>query len=32
MKVVEKKYLLPFILIMTLFALWGVAANMTDTL
>ena len=32
MKVVEKKYLLPFILITTLFALWGVAANMTDTL
>ena len=32
MKVVEKKYLLPFILITTLLALWGVAANMTDTL
>ena len=32
MKVVEKRYLLPFILITTLFALWGVAANMTDTL
>ena len=31
-KVIEKKYLLPFILITTLFALWGVAANMTDTL
>lgn len=30
--VVEKRYLLPFILITTLFALWGVAANMTDTL
>ena len=31
-KVIEKKFLLPFILITTLFALWGVAANMTDTL
>ena len=31
-RVIEKKYLLPFILITTLFALWGVAANMTDTL
>ena len=30
--VVEKRYLLPFILITTLFVLWGVAANMTDTL
>ena len=30
--VVEKRYLLPFILITTSFALWGVAANMTDTL
>ena len=32
MKVVEKKYLFPFILITTLFALWGLAGNMTDTL
>lgn len=31
-RVIEKKYLLPFILITILFALWGVAANMTDTL
>ena len=31
-RVIEKKYLLPFILITMLFALWGVAANMTDTL
>ena len=30
--VVEKRYLLPFILIMMLFALWGLAGNMTDTL
>lgn len=32
MKVIEKKYLLPFILVTTLFALWGLANNMTDTL
>ena len=32
MKVIERKYLLPFILITTLFALWGLAGNMTDTL
>ena len=32
MKVVEKKYLLPFILVTSLFALWGLANNMTDTL
>lgn len=32
MKVVERKYLLPFILVTCLFALWGLANNMTDTL
>ena len=32
MKTVEKKYLLPFILVATLFAMWGLANNMTDTL
>ena len=32
MKVVEKKYLLPFCLITSLFLLWGLANNMTDTL
>ena len=32
MKVVEKKYLLPFTLVTSLFALWGLANNMTDTL
>ena len=32
MKVVEKRYLLPFILVTSLFALWGLANNMTDTL
>lgn len=32
MKVLEKRYLLPFILITSLFALWGLANNMTDTL
>ncbi len=32
MKVIEKRYLLPFILVTTLFALWGLANNMTDTL
>ena len=32
MKVLEKKYLLPFILVTSLFALWGMANNMTDTL
>ena len=31
-KVVEKKYLIPFILITSLFLLWGIANNMTDTL
>jgi len=29
---VEKKYLLPFILVTVLFLLWGLANNMTDTL
>ena len=32
MKVLEKKCLLPFILVTSLFALWGLANNMTDTL
>ena len=32
MKVIERKYLLPFILVTSLFALWGLANNMTDTL
>lgn len=32
MKVVEKKFLLPFVLVTLLFALWGLANNMTDTL
>lgn len=32
MKVLERKYLLPFILVTSLFALWGLANNMTDTL
>lgn len=32
MNVIEKKYLLPFILVTSLFALWGLANNMTDTL
>ena len=32
MKVVEKKYLLPFCLVTSLFLLWGIANNMTDTL
>ena len=31
-KVVEKKYLISFILITSLFLLWGIANNMTDTL
>lgn len=30
--VLEKKYLLPFILVTSLFLLWGLANNMTDTL
>ena len=32
MRVLEKKYLLPFMLVTSLFALWGLANNMTDTL
>lgn len=32
MKTIEKKYLLPFILVTSLFLLWGLANNMTDTL
>lgn len=32
MKVIEKKYLLPFLLVSLLFLLWGVANNMNDTL
>ena len=31
-KVIEKKFLLPFVLVTSLFALWGLANNMTDTL
>lgn len=31
-KAVEKRYLLPFVLVTSLFALWGLANNMTDTL
>lgn len=31
-KALEKKYLLPFILVTSLFLLWGLANNMTDTL
>ena len=32
MKELEKNYLLPFVLVTTLFLLWGLANNMTDTL
>ena len=32
MKTVEKKMLLPFVLVTSLFLLWGLANNMTDTL
>lgn len=32
MNLVEKKNLLPFILVTSLFMLWGLANNMTDTL
>ena len=32
MNVIERKYLLPFVLVTSLFALWGLANNMTDTL
>lgn len=31
-KTVERKYLVPFILVTSLFLLWGIANNMTDTL
>ena len=31
-KIIEKKYLLPFCLVTSLFLLWGLANNMTDTL
>lgn len=31
-KTIEKQYLLPFCLVGTLFLLWGIANNMTDTL
>lgn len=31
-KTIEKKYVLPFILVTSLFLLWGLANNMTDTL
>lgn len=31
-KTIEKKYTLPFILVTSLFLLWGLANNMTDTL
>jgi FHS family L-fucose permease-like MFS transporter len=32
MKVIEKKFLLPFVLVTSMFMLWGLANNMTDTL
>lgn len=32
MKVIEKQYVRPFVLITSLFLLWGLANNMTDTL
>ena len=32
MKTIEKKYTVPFILVTSLFLLWGLANNMTDTL
>ena len=32
MKVIERQYLVPFVLVTSLFALWGLANNMTDTL
>ena len=32
MKAIERKYLVPFCLVTTLFVLWGIANNMTDTL
>ena len=30
--IIERRYLLPFVLVTSLFALWGLANNMTDTL
>lgn len=32
MKALEKRYILPFVLVTSLFLLWGLANNMTDTL
>ncbi len=32
MKTVERKHFIPFVLVTSLFALWGLANNMTDTL
>lgn len=32
MKVIERRYLLPFVLVTSMFMLWGLANNMTDTL
>ena len=32
MKTIERKYLFPFVLVTSLFLLWGLANNMTDTL
>lgn len=32
MRVIDRQYLLPFVLVTSLFALWGLANNMTDTL
>lgn len=32
MKTIEKRYILPFVLVTSLFLLWGLANNMTDTL
>lgn len=32
MKVIEKNYYIPFVLVTSMFLLWGLANNMTDTL
>ena len=32
MQVIDRKHLLPFVLVTSLFAMWGLANNMTDTL
>ncbi len=32
MKIIENKYIIPFLLVTSLFFLWGLANNMTDTL